>query len=45
MSNYPVVKGGILMADKSERTKETDIELSLEEAKKQLIELGKKMVS
>jgi len=30
------------MADKSERTKETDIELSLEEAKKQLIELGKK---
>lgn len=30
------------MADKSERTKESDIELSLEEAKKQLIELGKK---
>ncbi|MBD7943848.1 MULTISPECIES: RNA polymerase sigma factor RpoD [Psychrobacillus] len=30
------------MADKSERTKETDIELSLEDAKKQLIELGKK---
>ncbi|MGB3101449.1 MAG: RNA polymerase sigma factor region1.1 domain-containing protein, partial [Psychrobacillus psychrotolerans] len=30
------------MADKSERTKETEIELSLEEAKKQLIELGKK---
>ncbi len=30
------------MADKSERTKETDIELSLLEAKKQLIELGKK---
>ncbi|WP_342598420.1 RNA polymerase sigma factor RpoD [Psychrobacillus sp. FSL H8-0483] len=30
------------MADKSERTKETDIELSLAEAKKQLIELGKK---
>ncbi|MER2169082.1 MAG: RNA polymerase sigma factor RpoD [Psychrobacillus psychrodurans] len=30
------------MADKSERTKETDIELSLQEAKKQLIELGKK---
>ena len=30
------------MADKSERTKETDIEVSLEEAKKQLIELGKK---
>ncbi|WP_277587194.1 RNA polymerase sigma factor RpoD [Psychrobacillus antarcticus] len=30
------------MADKSERTKETDIELSLEEAKKQLIDLGKK---
>lgn len=33
------------MADKSERTKETEIELSLEEAKKQLIELGKKMVN
>ncbi|TQR19517.1 RNA polymerase sigma factor RpoD [Psychrobacillus vulpis] len=30
------------MADKSERTKETEIEMSLEEAKKQLIELGKK---
>ncbi|QFF99467.1 RNA polymerase sigma factor RpoD [Psychrobacillus glaciei] len=30
------------MADKSERTKETEIEVSLEEAKKQLIELGKK---
>ncbi|ALC84942.1 MULTISPECIES: RNA polymerase sigma factor RpoD [Bacillaceae] len=30
------------MADKSERTKETEIEISLEEAKKQLIELGKK---
>jgi len=42
LCNYPVVKGGILMADKSERTKETDIELSLAEAKKQLIELGKK---
>lgn len=42
MSKHPVAKGGFLMADKSERTKETDIELSLEEAKKQLIELGKK---
>lgn len=42
MNKHPVVKGGFLMADKSERTKETDIELSLEEAKKQLIELGKK---
>ncbi|WP_313891841.1 RNA polymerase sigma factor RpoD [Psychrobacillus sp.] len=30
------------MADKSERTKETETELTLEEAKKQLIELGKK---
>ncbi|MEI4769517.1 RNA polymerase sigma factor RpoD [Psychrobacillus sp. FJAT-51614] len=30
------------MADKSERTKETEIEITLEEAKKQLIELGKK---
>ncbi|QUG42135.1 RNA polymerase sigma factor RpoD [Psychrobacillus sp. INOP01] len=30
------------MADKSERTKESEIELSLDEAKKQLIELGKK---
>ena len=30
------------MADKSERTKESEIELSLEEAKKQLVEIGKK---
>lgn len=30
------------MADKSERTKETEAEITLEEAKKQLIELGKK---
>jgi RNA polymerase primary sigma factor len=42
LNKHPVAKGGFLMADKSERTKETDIELSLEEAKKQLIELGKK---
>ena len=42
MRNNPVAKGGILMADKSERTKETEAEITLEEAKKQLIELGKK---
>jgi RNA polymerase primary sigma factor len=42
LRNNPVAKGGILMADKSERTKETEAEITLEEAKKQLIELGKK---
>ncbi len=37
-----VLEGGRLMADKSERTKEVEVEVTLEEAKKSLLELGKK---
>ncbi len=37
-----VVEGGRLMADKSERSKEVETEVTLEEAKKSLVESGKK---
>ena len=37
-----VLEGGRLMADKSERSKEVETEVTLEEAKKSLLELGKK---